>query len=293
MSRYYSAAKINLFLRINGKRPDGYHDLTSVMQSVSLFDCLEFDFERPQFFLDTGACDLGETEKNIVTRMWRLLKQRYGLPGEVQVRLEKRIPVGAGLAGGSGNGAAMLKAAVDYFGLELSREEITALCAEIGADIAFCYYGGTMLATGIGECLKPLPALPRWPILLCNGNFFVSTPEMYRAYDEIALGMEIIPVEMMLHALEKGSKEGVLYSLYNGFEKVAYERFGSLRKLSDALDALFMPHLMSGSGPTVFAFPLEQAVKPLLKSPPAELGRVDLVYPCPKGIFTEDEIREL
>ena len=289
MPVYYSAAKINLFLQVEGKRPDGYHELSGVMQSVSLFDRVEIDFDKEDYALDCGGLDLGPVEKNIVTRMWRLLKERFSLPGEIHVNLKKRIPAGAGLAGGSGNGAAVMRAVIDHFGLSLSSAEEVEIAAKIGADVAFCYYGGTMLATGIGEKLKPLPALPPWDILLFNGGFHVSTPEIFRAYDDIALGVEKVPVDMMVHALEKGSREGILYSLYNGLEKVTYPRYASLRRLSDRLDELFLPHLMSGSGPTVFAFADALRAKNLLRSADPVLGRVEHVFPVERGIFTEEE----
>lgn len=289
MSVWYSAAKINLFLQVEGRRSDGYHELTSVMQSVSLFDRVEITFGTADYALDCGGKDLGPEEKNIVTRMWRLLKERFDLPGEIHVSLEKHIPVGAGLAGGSGNGAAVLRAVEDHFDLSLSERELALIGSAVGADVAFCCRGGTMLATGIGEILKPLPSLPPWDILLFNGGFHVSTPEMFRAYDEIALGVEKVPVDMMLHALEKGSREGVLYSLYNSFEQVAYPRFASLRSLSDRLDDLFLPHLMSGSGPTVFAFAPPLAVKNLLKAPPRELGSIWHTVPVKKGVYSEEE----
>ncbi|MGM9568039.1 MAG: 4-(cytidine 5'-diphospho)-2-C-methyl-D-erythritol kinase [Clostridia bacterium] len=292
MSVYYSAAKINLFLQVEGKRADGYHELSSVMQSVSLFDRVEVSFDREDYALDCGGLDLGPTEKNIVTRMWRLLKKQFSLPGEIHVTLKKRIPAGAGLAGGSGNGAAVMRAVKDYFALTLSPEEEVEIAAKIGADVAFCYYGGTMLATGIGEKLKSLPALPPWDILLFNGGFHVSTPEIFRAYDDIALGVEKVPVDMMIHALEKGSREGILYSLYNGLEKVTYPRYASLRRLSGRLDDLFLPHLMSGSGPTVFALTDPLPAKNLLRLVDPVLGRVDHVFPVDHGIFTEEEYRD-
>lgn len=289
MSVYYNAAKINLFLQVEGKRADGYHELTSVMQSVSLFDRVEVEFDCPAFALDHGDVELGPVEKNIVTRMWRLLKQRYALDGEIAVKLTKKIPVGAGLAGGSGNGAAVLRAVVDHYHLALHEEEITAICRDIGADVAFCYYGGTMLARGIGEELKRLPSMPHWDILLFNVGFHVATPEIFQAYDDIALGMEAVPADMMIHALEQGSKEGILYSLYNGLEKVTFAKHASLRSLSDQLDAYGIPHLMSGSGPTVFALVSSKVAKNLLKERPPALGDIAYVFPVGNGIFTEKE----
>ena len=293
MPVYYNAAKINLFLQVEGKRPDGYHELTSVMQSVSLFDRVTVDFGRAVFSLDCGDADLGPAEENIAVRMWRLLKTNYNLDGEIAVKIEKRIPVGAGLAGGSGNGAAVLRAVADHYDLKLSDREIVAAARAVGADVAFCYYGGTMLARGIGEELKPLKPMPAWDILLFNSGFHVSTPEIFRAYDEIALGVEGVPVETMLHALEKGSKEGILYALYNGLEKVSYPRYPALRQLSDRLDAYGLPHLMSGSGPTVFALVSATVAKNLLQEAPPALGRADRVVPVGQGVFSAEEYENL
>lgn len=293
MSVYYSAAKINLFLQVEGKLPDGYHELTGVMQSVSLFDRVEILFEQESYLLDCGGLDLGAEEKNIATRMWRLLKERFGLPGEVHIRLKKHIPVGGGLAGGSGNGAAVLRGVMEHFDLRLSDGEITAIAAEIGADVAFCYFGGTMLATGIGEKLKRLQAMPSVDLLLMNGGFHVSTPEIFRAYDEIADGVEKTSVEPMKRALERGNREELLLSLYNGLEKAVYPRYDSLRSLSAMLDEHKIPHLMSGSGPTVFAFAETEDWNRLLKCCGAEAealwGDVFPVVPVSRGIFSEEE----
>lgn len=293
MSVYYSAAKINLFLQVEGKLPNGYHELTGVMQSVSLFDRVEFFFERESYLLDCGGLDLGSEEKNIVTRMWRLLKKRFDLPGEVHIRLNKHIPVGGGLAGGSGNGAAVLRAVMDYFDLRLSDEEIVAIAAEIGADVAFCYFGGTMFAEGIGEKLKRLPAMPSFDLMLMNGGFHVSTPEIFRIYDGIADRVEKASVMPMIRALERGNREELLLSLYNGLERAVYPHYASLRELSEKLTVEKIPHLMSGSGPTVFAFASMEEWKRLSERQGGEgtvpFGEVFPVKPVSQGIFSEEE----
>ena len=293
MSVYYSAAKINLFLQVEGKREDGYHELTSVMQSVSLFDRMDISFHEKEYDLDAGEVDLGSTEKNTVTRMWRLLKERFALPGEIRVRLEKNIPVGAGLAGGSGNGAAVLRAVCDEFGLTLLENEIKEICAKVGADVAFCFYGGTMLATGIGEELKRLPNLFPCELLLLNGGFHVSTPEIFSLYDEIASKVESVSVEPLLHALAHGSEEEVLSSLYNGLERVAFPRYPSLKALSSTLARMALPHLMSGSGPTVFAFTPPATARQLRAEDPGTLGKMFFVSPVDCGIFSEKEYHNM
>lgn len=293
MSVYYSAAKINLFLQVEGLLPSGYHELTSVMQSVSLFDRVEVEFGCDRYALDCGGLSLGSEEKNIVTRMWRLLKKRFSLPGEAHIALEKHIPVGGGLAGGSGNGAAVLRAVMDAFALELSEAEIAGIAAEIGADVAFCCFGGTMLATGIGEKLERLPAMAPGAILLFDGGFHISTPEIFQAYDRIAGEVERASVSAMIEALKSGERDEIGAALFNGLEKAVYPDYASLKQLSETLGAREIPYLMSGSGPTVFALAEPKDVEYFTQGETergaASFGRVIPVAPVSKGIFTEKE----
>lgn len=293
MNTYYSAAKINLFLQVEGKRPNGYHDLSMVMQSVSLFDRLDIDFEKETYHLDCGGLDLGDINRNIVTRIWRLLKERYHLPGEISVSLKKKIPAGAGLAGGSGNGAAVLRAVEDYFRLNLSKEEIISCASAIGADIAFCRFGGTMLARGIGDILSELPPMPDWDILLYDAGFHVSTPEIFSAYDDIAPEIKPVSVDGMVHAIENNRKEEIPAFLYNGLENVTFTKFPQLRNLSDSLDRISLPHLMSGSGPTVFALASSETADFVMSHMNGGFGKVLRVKPVSQGIYSENEFLKL
>lgn len=255
MVTYHSAAKINLFLEVEGALSDGYHCLVSVMQSVSLFDRLDFDFERRNFSLSlkNPSLDLGPVETNIITRCWRLMKDRFDLPDEVAVTVEKQIPVGAGLAGGSGNGAALLHAVNDYFQLGLSLEHLAQLGEEIGADVPFCVCGGTMLARGKGEILHSLPPLPDTDILLVNGGFPVSTANVFRRFDALPSMAEKPSVDAMIRGLELKDISIVRSCLFNDLERVTIPMYPSLTELKKRMVSLGLNSLMSGSGPTVFS----------------------------------------
>ncbi|MDO4541885.1 MAG: 4-(cytidine 5'-diphospho)-2-C-methyl-D-erythritol kinase [Bacillota bacterium] len=279
---YRSAAKINLFLSVRGSLPGGYHELTSVMQSVSLYDTLTFDFGRRNFSLYVPGLDLGAPEDNIVTRLWRLMKGRFGLKGEVEVTIEKNIPVGAGLAGGSGNGAALIRAANDYFSLGLSLEEMASIGGEVGADIPFCVMGGTALAKGRGEKLKPLPPLLDCGILLAAGGFHVSTKDVFTAFDTLSLADR--DERNILKALEEGSLQAVAASLYNDLERVTLKMYPRLEVLKRELSQNGLYPLMSGSGPTIFALiPAER--EEIAKETLERLGnRGFLVRPEAQGV---------
>ena len=209
------------------------------------------------------------------------MKERFGLPGEMHACLDKRIPVGAGLAGGSGNGAAVFHAVNDYFELHLSPEELASLGSEIGADVPFCIRGGTMLARGKGEVLEALPALCDTEILLVNGGFHVSTPEIFRRFD--SLPKSAVPsVSHILHALERN--ESVMPHCYNDLERVTIPMHESLSDLKRYLKEQGLVSLMSGSGPTIFALTDSQTADEVQKNWDDRWGRMFRCKPAERGV---------
>ncbi len=252
MLTYRSAAKINLYLSVKGLLPGGYHELTSIMQSVSLWDTLTFDFGRRNFSLSVPGFSLGAAEDNIVARVWRLMRRRFALPGEIHVVIDKKIPVGAGLAGGSGNGAAALYGINDYFNLGLSQEELAAIGGEIGADIPFCVIGGAALARGKGEKLAKLPSLPDCILILTEGGFHVATKEIFSAFDQLPL-RETDKEAKIIQAMEKGDIVTAAANMYNDLERVTIPLYPALAHLKEYYLSLGFYPLMSGSGPTIFA----------------------------------------
>ncbi|MEG1822321.1 MAG: 4-(cytidine 5'-diphospho)-2-C-methyl-D-erythritol kinase [Clostridiales bacterium] len=284
MMSYYSAAKINLYLGVHEKMESGYHEITSVMQSVSLFDRLDFDFEQRDFQLDTGDKNLGEKSQNTVTRSWELMKEKFDLPEEVHVKLVKNIPMDAGLAGGSGDGAAMLHGVNDYFKLGLSLEELGEIGAEIGADVPFCVMGGTALARGKGEKLEKLPDFPNCQIPLVNSGILVSTKEAFAAYDELPDKNHVGDEKAMVEAIKQNDLPKIAAALYNDLESVVLAKYPSLQKQKEDWCHRGLYPLMSGSGASIFALCVDNSWKKLMEEWKNENGRLFFVRPVTHGV---------
>lgn len=246
-------AKINLTLDILGKREDGYHEVSMVMQSIELHDTLEMEKTPEGILLDVDVPWLEADETNLAWKAADLMIRRFHLEGGVRIRLTKRIPIAAGLAGGSTDAAAVLRGMRELYGLGLSGEELCRLGAEIGSDIPFCLMGGTMLSTGRGEVLKRLPALPEMPVVLAKPKISVSTAWAYRNYDE--LGAKRHPDnEAVQRALAAGDGIAVSKLLCNVLESVTEKRYNIISEYKVMMmEQGALASMMSGSGPTVFA----------------------------------------
>jgi 4-diphosphocytidyl-2-C-methyl-D-erythritol kinase len=184
--RLRAFAKVNYALEVRGLRGDGYHEIASVMQSVSLADELEIERSKGGFelFFEPEGVEVGPLEENTVYKAWALLWEVSGHELPVRIRLHKKIPAGAGLGGGSADAAAVLVGMNELFGLGLDAENLRAIGARIGADVPFCLSGGTALGEGIGEVLTPLPAPPNHHLVLAKPIQSADTGEIYRAYDK-------------------------------------------------------------------------------------------------------------
>ncbi len=250
-----ACAKLNLTLDILGRRPDGYHDLRMVMQSVSLSDAITIlPGAEPGVHAATSLPFLPAGEKNLAVIAARRFWAAAGLPEEnLCISIEKAIPVCAGLAGGSADAAAVLRALNEHYGMPLSEEELLAAAAEVGSDVPFCVLGGTALAEGRGERLTPLRPLPECAIVLCKPPFSVSTPELFRAADAVKLRCHP-DTAGMLDAVARGDLPGICRRMYNVFEDVLPEpRAGTVREIKHILlEHGALGACMSGTGPTVF-----------------------------------------
>ena len=174
-------AKLNLTLDVTGKRPDGYHLLRTVMQTVSLYDELSFVREEQEGIrLTCDRADLPLDSGNLAYRAADVLLQKFNLPGGIRIDLKKKIPAAAGLAGGSTDAAAVLRAMNRLYGLGLTTETLCQLALPLGADIPYCVRGGTCLCEGIGEVMTPLTELQGLPVLLVKPAFDLSTAYIYR-----------------------------------------------------------------------------------------------------------------
>lgn len=247
-------AKLNLSLDVLGRRADGYHAMRMVMQSVSL--CDEVRLERREaggVTLRSNFSFLPGDSRNIAVKAARVFFDALGAawPG-LRIYLEKRIPVGAGLGGGSADAAAVLRGLNAMSGAKLPPERLRELAALVGSDVPFCVEGGTVLATGRGELLEPLPPLPDCGIVICKPAFSIRTPELFGRID--ARRSRIRPdTEGMVEALRAGDLPGIAQRMYNVFEDVLPPHCEQIAVLRRALlDAGALGAVMSGTGSAVF-----------------------------------------
>jgi 4-diphosphocytidyl-2-C-methyl-D-erythritol kinase len=249
-----ASAKINLSLDVVGKRPDGYHLLATVMQSVAWSDrvYLELDRQGNGLMLLSDTPGIPLDARNTAYRAARLFADAAGLDAGVRIYLEKRIPEAAGLAGGSSDAAAVLYGLSELCSHPLSRERLFELAAQVGADVPFCLAGGTVLCEGIGEILTPLPSLPATPLLLVKPDFGLKTPWVFSQLDLENLGPRP-DHPRLLAALASGDLAAARERTANVLETVSTQAHPELGQLKARLTALGSPlAMMSGSGPTVF-----------------------------------------
>lgn len=253
-------AKINLTLDVLGLRDDGYHEIATVMQSLALADTLILTRQEEGITLRVDLPGLEADERNLAHRAAALIRKECGLRGGVHIDITKRIPVAAGLAGGSADAAATLRGMNELYTLGLSDDELCALGAQLGSDIPFSLMGGTVLATGRGERLHRLADFPATVVLLAKPPVSVSTPWAYRSYDEHAPVFHPDNASFM-DALEHGDRDRCVRLMANVLEPVteaAHPVIADYRARMRAHGALCA--MMSGSGPTVFGlFAEEQA----------------------------------
>ena len=251
--RLKAFAKINLGLDVLGKREDGYHELKMVMQTVNLYDRITVRREKKdEITVRTNLPYLPKDSHNLAYKAADLLKQEFGLKDGVSIHIQKHIPVAAGLAGGSSNGAAVLYAMNRLFELGLSMEELKRRGVRIGADVPYCLMRGTALAEGIGDKLTRLPCPPDCYVVLAKPSISVSTKFVYEnlRIDEIEKHPDI---DGMVEAIREEDLAGIVNRMGNVLETVTgkhYPVIGQLTRLFMEEGALGA--LMSGSGPTVF-----------------------------------------
>ena len=247
-------AKLNLTLDILRRREDGYHDLSMVMQSISLHDtvCLR-ETGTGDITLESGAEFLPCDRENLGYRAAEAFFGALSIenPG-IAIEIEKRIPVCAGMAGGSADAAAVLRGLRALYAPNLSVEELCRIGERVGSDVPYCVFGGTALAEGRGEKLTRLPAVPDCWAVIAKPPFPVSTPELFGCVRTKKLTCHP-DTRGMLHSLEKGDLAGILHRVYNVFEEVLPEKYGEVFSIKDRmLDLGAESACMTGSGPTVF-----------------------------------------
>ena len=251
-------AKINLTLDITGKLPNGYHTVDMVMQTVSLSD--KITVEKPDSQTDSNRIQLSCNKesipcdnRNTAYKAVVCFSEYCGIVCNVKIEVEKNIPSQAGLAGGSADGAGVLAALNRLYDTHLTKEQLSEIGAKIGADVPFCIYGGTMLATGIGTDLQKIEHsfdLKKYFILLCKPNIGVSTPMAYQKSDSRPFAQNVHSTAL-INAMQQNSETDFLNSLYNDFDSLLelteVQHIKSVMKENGALQSV-----MSGSGPTVY-----------------------------------------
>ncbi|MBH5320729.1 4-(cytidine 5'-diphospho)-2-C-methyl-D-erythritol kinase [Paenibacillus sp. GSMTC-2017] len=256
-------AKINLLLDVLRKRDDGYHEVEMIMTMVDLADRLEMqELPRDTIMLTSQVGYIPLDEKNLAFQAARLIKERYGVSKGVYIHLDKKIPVAAGLAGGSSDAAAALRGLNRLWGLGISEDELCLLGAELGSDVPFCVTGGTALARGRGEKLEPIHNPPQCWVVLAKPPINVSTADVYgrlRAND-----LKTHPsIPGMVDALERGSFQDMCGGLGNVLESVTLDLHPEVMQLKESMLRLGADGvLMSGSGPTVFGLVSKEAKLP-------------------------------
>ena len=257
--RYKAMAKINLGLDVLRRRPDGYHEVKMVMQTVGIYDVNTMEkLAEDVIRVSTDKEELPSDESNLIYKAAKLMKNTFGISGGVAVKLEKNIPIAAGMAGGSTDAAATIAGMNELFALGLTLEEMQKVSVKIGADVPYCLMGGTALSEGIGEILTALPKVPDAYLVIAKPDINVSTKFVYENLkaDELKYHPDI---NGMIEALKQGDLKGITDRLGNVLETVTVPAYPVIREIKEIMLAAGAEGaLMSGSGPTVFGIFTEE-----------------------------------
>ena len=246
-------AKINLTLDVLSKRDDGYHDLQSVMQTVSLCDDVEIDVDTGKpWKISCDAASIPADERNLAWKAARVFFERIGRGADgIEIRIQKRIPSEAGLAGGSADAAAVLRALNRWAGSPLSVEALCDLGAQVGSDVPFCVLGGTALAEGRGERLSRLPDAPELHLVICKPPIAFATPELFLRLDSVEI-RDRPDTDAMQCALRNGDREKIAALLCNVFEQAVSDHPEIEAVKRELLSHGALGAMMTGSGSAVF-----------------------------------------
>lgn len=245
--------KINLGLDVLGRRENGYHDVRMVMQTVYLYDKITITRTRkPGIQIESSLFFLPTDESNLAYKAAKLLMDEFQITDGVYITLDKRIPVSAGMAGGSADAAAILFGINRMFGLGLSEKALMERGVRLGADVPYCVMRGTVLAEGIGEILTPLPQCPRCHVLIAKPPVNVSTRTVYDKLDSCEI-QEHPDIDGILEGLEKQDIRKTAACMGNVLERVTVTEYPVIEEIKQVMkDFGALNAMMSGSGPTVF-----------------------------------------
>lgn len=248
-------AKVNLSLDILSKRDDGYHDICMIMQSIGVYDKVNLTKTKEKHIkISSNIKGLCIPERNIMYKAAMLLYEKFDIKEGLHINLYKRIPMGAGMAGGSTDAAAVLKGMNILFDLGLDKEELMETGLEIGADVPFCICGGTMLAEGVGERLSELRAVSGMHLVLVKPYFSVSTKEAYSLVDLNVLSEKERPdTAKLLSYIEEGNIAKTAESMKNVFELYIGKKYPMIEEIKkELIKQGALGAVMTGSGSVVF-----------------------------------------
>lgn len=253
MVKVLAPAKINFTLDITGKLDNGYHTVDMVMQSVDLYDVVTVEKNTAEINLTCDKDFVPCNSSNTAYKAVQLFSEHCNIDCTVDIHIQKNIPAQAGMAGGSTDGAAVLVALNELYQTNLTIDELAMIGSKIGADVPFCFYGGTMLATGIGTTLEKIEhnlQLNDYYILLCKPYVNVSTPLAYKKSDERPFS-SVVHSKAVIKAMQNNDINGFCSQLYNDFDSLLMidevQHIKAVMKENGALASV-----MSGSGPTVY-----------------------------------------
>ena len=283
-------AKLNISLDVSKPREDGYHDMVMVMQTVTLWDDITIQLlESGPVTASTDLRYIPGDDRNLAVKAAKLFLKETGreqLGAKIHIR--KRIPVGAGMAGGSSDAAAVLRGLNTAFGRELRRKELMKLAGEAGSDVAFCLLGGTALAEGRGEILTPLRAFPECFFVICKPEYSVSTPELFQALDRMKIRVHP-DTQGLLEAVETADLKQICRRMYNVFEDVPDRRMKTVAEIKRKLmNAGAQGAVMTGTGSAVFGVFSDESTA-MRAAQELEKEYLFSVTAVPKGTLLQEE----
>ncbi|SHH51410.1 4-(cytidine 5'-diphospho)-2-C-methyl-D-erythritol kinase [Clostridium grantii] len=245
-------AKINLTLDITGKRKDGYHLLRMIMQNVDVYDEIEIEKIQSGIIIEADKNYIPTDERNLAYKAAEIFMNEFNISEGVKIKITKNIPVAAGMAGGSTDAAAVLKAMKDLFEINVSESKLMEVGLKLGADIPFCIKGGTALCEGIGEIITPLKPFKGHMLVIVKPNFGLSTKDVYKDIDVQKI-FKHPKTEEVIQAIEGNNVAFVSENLMNVLENVSLKKHKILREIkNNMLNQGALGALMTGSGPTIF-----------------------------------------
>ena len=246
-------AKINLALKVNGLRDDGYHEIKTIFQSISLADRIKLKKRSGGIIVKNSKVELPTDEENLAYQAAEIFFAENNIAGGVEIYIQKNIPLAAGLAGGSTDAAAMMRALHDLYELDYDYSELRSLLVKIGSDVPYCLEGGTVYAQGRGEKLEFLPFIGEKDILIVTPQFCISTPEIYNLYDKMNIN-NTFKFERLVKNIKEDEKIDWDLDYKNDLEAPAKKVCKDIKDVKNIIKKTAAEfYLMSGSGPTVFA----------------------------------------